>query len=849
MNHPFYFRSVKLAALLLLPAFSYCTNYYLSNTGSDSNAGTSAAKAWQTIARVNKSFAEIQPGDTIFLKRDDTFYGSLIVGKSGAPGKPIVIAAYDKGINPVITGFTTVSGFTKKETGIWHAPAPLVKRNLNMVMLNGIPQRIGRYPNASAADGGYLRYESFTTNASITDNELPGNINWTGAEVVIRKNLWTAERCRVTKQEDKTISYTYAFKGLNNTDAPRLYNGIKGFGYFFQNDYKTLDETGEWFFDTTNSNLYLFFGKLDPAACTVKVSTVDTLVDAGDKKYITVSNITFEGANMSGIYSRNGSNISIQHCDFNYIGAKAIHFWNTADVLIDHVNTNCILSNAIQVRNSKQNNVTLTNCTIKNTGPFIGMGSFFDDRDYKAVYISANDHVLIENNIVDTAGLAGIQFQGSNVLVKNNVVKHFCTQLADGGGIYTWIEVEKEKQEAVYINRLVTDNIILYGIGPAQGGGAMPKAEGIYLDGGTMNVSVKNNTIAFVSNKAFACNNPVNISFSNNTCYSNGGGWGAARTNASNTLKNLEVVNNIFYATNDNQALVNFVYTGLNKPEPVNIWEAIQMIGVIDSNYYNILNPAAFNYSYSAEAGGPFTYPSPMSFDNWKQLSRQDMHSRLPAKLVPAYHLKNVIGNNLVKDGGFENGTDNVKIYGANTSGNIDKSAKMKGRSSLKIEFSKAEANRYGIIHGDVGSITAGKKYLIRFKTMGTSECGIVRTYLRKTESPYNNLVPPQKGIYGINEKEHEFLFDVKASETAASFVIEIEKNGGTTYVDDVELYEANAAIVDLSKQVRFEYNATNEQVNIPLNAAYVGVDGTSYSNTLLLAPFSSKILIAADSY
>jgi predicted outer membrane repeat protein len=840
------FKAGIIPALLLLPALSFSTNYYLSNSGNDNNAGTYAAP-WKTITKLNSHFSTIQPGDSLFFKRGDTFFGSLIIGKSGAPGKPIVIAAYGKGANPVITGFTTISGFTKKEDGIWQAPAPSAKPNLNIVMLNGTPQRIGRYPNANDADDGYLHYESFSGNNAITDNELTGNINWTGAEVVIRKNLWTAERCRVTNQNDKTISYTYTANGINSTEPPKMYDGIKGFGYFFQNDYRTLDETGEWFFDTTNKRLYLFFGKTDPAACIVQASTVDKLIDAGSNKYITISNITLEGANMSGICSRNGSNIAVQYCSFNYIGAKAIHFWNTSDVLIDHVNTNFILSNAIQVRNGKGGgNVSVTNCTVNNTGIFIGMGSFFDGMDYKAVFASSNDHLLIENNSIDTAGLSGIQFQGNNVLVKNNVVKHFCTQLADGGGIYTWIQVEKEKQEAVYTNRLVTDNIILYAIGPVQGGGSKPKAEGIYMDGGTMNVSVQNNTIAFISDKGFETNNPINISFINNTCYSNGGGWAAARTNGVNELKNLEVVNNIFFSTSENQSLANFIYTGLNKPAPITIWEAIQMVGNSDNNYYNIMNPTAFSYSYSSEAGEPHIYPSPLSFDNWKELTRQDAHSKFPAKLIPAYTLKNLTGVNLVNNGSFENDANSVKVFGANTSGGVDRSAMVKGKSSLKIEFSKYEANKYSIIHGAIGSIMAGEKYLFRFKTKGTSECGILRASLRKTEAPYTSLLSPQKGIYGINEKTHEFLFDVKTSEAMASFVIEIEKNAGTTFVDEVELYEANATVFDINKEVRFEYNATNEQVNIPLNdTVYIGVDGTRYSKVLTLAPFSSKILIA----
>ncbi len=58
---------------------------------------------------------------------------------------------------------------------------------------------------------------------------------------------------------------------------------------------------------------------------------------------------------------------------------------------------------------------------VKNTAPFIGMGSFFDDRDYKAVWVSALNNVLVENNIIDSAGLSGIQFQGNNVLIQQNL--------------------------------------------------------------------------------------------------------------------------------------------------------------------------------------------------------------------------------------------------------------------------------------------------------------------------------------------------------------------------------------------------------------------------------------------
>ena len=41
--------------------------YYVSNTGKDSNAGTTPETAWQTINKVNKS--KFAPGDQILLDR------------------------------------------------------------------------------------------------------------------------------------------------------------------------------------------------------------------------------------------------------------------------------------------------------------------------------------------------------------------------------------------------------------------------------------------------------------------------------------------------------------------------------------------------------------------------------------------------------------------------------------------------------------------------------------------------------------------------------------------------------------------------------------------------------------
>jgi hypothetical protein len=109
----------------------------------------------------------------------------------GTQEAPIYYGAWGTGANPVITGFTTVTGWTQHSTGIWWAP--LEAPRLNIVTINGEAKGMGRFPNT-----GFLKYENSNGNSSITDNELPASPNWTGAEIVVRKFRFIQDRHAVT---------------------------------------------------------------------------------------------------------------------------------------------------------------------------------------------------------------------------------------------------------------------------------------------------------------------------------------------------------------------------------------------------------------------------------------------------------------------------------------------------------------------------------------------------------------------------------------------------------------------------------------------------------------------------
>ena len=831
-------KRLLLLTFVLLASIANATNYYVSTLGNDANTGTSAATAWKTISKVNAfTFAA---NDSILFNRGNLFYGAIVVSRNN-----LNFAAYGNGARPIISGFTALPIWIAMGGGVYKVDLVAGKNNLSMVTLNGRPQPIGRYPNYDTGNSGYLTFNS-ATGTSITDNTLTSAINWTGAEVAIRKNGWTIDRCIVTNHSGSTITYRIG-KGINTGNTPLLSNAKIGHGYFIMDDPRTLDQLGEWYFDTTAKSLQMFFGTNLPTSYAIKASTIDTLLNINNKTFISVNNIDFDGANMSAIYALNGNDIKIQNSNMSNMGAKGVHIFACGNVLVENVNTNNVLSNGIQVTSRIKSNVTVRNCVVRNTSQIAGMGSYYDDSDYKGIYVVATNNVMIENNVVDTVGIAGIQFDGSDVTVRNNLVNYYCTRLQDNGGIYTFANGTDAAPGNYYTNRLIKNNIIMNGIGAPDGTtSTAPALAGIYLDGRTMNVNVLDNTIFNIAKNGIHCNNPSSINILNNTFYNNGQDISYMRW-AWGSISNLVIKNNISFPLNASQKNLYYTNAALNTPTTKTLQTDLQSLGNIDSNYYNTFTDAGFNFEIYETAGGALLQTSPYSLDGWRDLTAFDHNARRPAQKIQPYTIVSTLSTNLFSNAQFASNINTVTAFGANVSAAWNNSSKITGVGSLRMDFSAPQANRYGLLHSPMGAISNTKKYVLRFKTLGTSTNGIVRAYIRKTNSPYNNLVPVQTKSFGTSKQVQEFLFtDAIADAAGGSFVIEIEQNSGTTYIDDVEFIEVNATINTIESQVRFEYNATNSPVTITLDSKYIAVDSTVYNGSLTLQPFTSKVIIKA---
>ena len=502
------------------------TTYYVSSSGDDNANGLSESSAWKTIEKINSVFSTMSPGDKILFRCGDTFYGSLKITASGRSGNPITISSYGSGEKPVITGFSNVSYWINEGNGIYSS-AVSCSSAPNFITINDRWYAMGRYP-----DNTYLKYESYSTNTSITDNELPASPDWDGAEAVIRKNDWILDRCIINNHSGNTISYTSKGTTINATN---------NYGYFIQNDIRTLTTFGEWFYNGTR--LYVYFGLKSPVNYTVRVPSVNNLIYNSSYDYIDINNIHFRGAIESSInMERYVDYSSVRNCVFNFSGEHAIRLHNVRYSTFDGNDINHSVSAGIWQDSSEE--TSLTNNTVTNSGMLLGASLLSS----LGVGIGSNycNDILIQYNSVDSSGYNGISFAGHRNIIKNNFVNNSVLLLNDGSGIYT--------HNRTWESTLVEGNIVLNSYGNSEGTYPVHYyADGIFFDSPTSDANIINNTVAFCRQNGFAFADPLADTIIGNTSFNNTVQVKFQNFISPSTTKNNLFNNNILFAKHNTE--------------------------------------------------------------------------------------------------------------------------------------------------------------------------------------------------------------------------------------------------------------------------------------------------------
>ncbi len=816
-------------------------NYYFSSSqGDDSRTATQAkspSTPWKTLKKLNSFFANLKPGDAVLFKRGDTFYGSITISASGTSSSPIILGAYGSGNKPVITELVTLSGWTSLGGGIYESSViSYAGPAVNMVTINGNVRQMGRYPNANAANIGYLTYQSHSGQTSITSNKISGIPNFTGGEVVIRPIRHVLDRCVITGQTSTTVSYIKVSS----------YVPGNGYGFFFQNHIKTLDQFGEWYYNPKTKKLDIYFGSNKPSSYTVRCSTQDVCVTGQSKSYVTFDNIMFTGANTNAFDFLGGSHISINNCDILNSGQDGIFTQNTSFVKVNNTTVTWCNSNGIflQAPSTDISN-SVTNCIVKKTGTFAGMGES-GGMSYQGIIASGGKNTVM-NNTIDSTGYNGIKFLfGNSNLIKNNYITHYCFIKNDGGGIYTWNNVRDKNgnlNAKTYYGNKIIGNIVI-NAGNADAGTIYSEtnidhpiygSHGIYCDENSQNIEISGNTVANNGKGIFLHDNR-NMTVENNTVFNNSERQMDVYYDDLTvpTVRNIVIKNNIFFSKDVVQETAGFR----------SLYNDLENFGAYNYNYYaqSIYKNNSINSKYVKNGLDFYQY---YNLPGWKLDYNDDQNSKTGATTLKEYTINGLLSGNKYTNGTYNSNTLGTNAY--NSGGTCVSSwnnGKLDGGTyKLSYKGTSTKSTTTNVII-NVGSVSKTKNYIFRYSVVGTRNNGSVGVYLRHGTSPYDQLTPIQYFPLTTQRSDNEVLFSSPIAESNSQIVFQFNDRDSTVYLDNVKLYEANVTITNPDNYVRFYYNSTNKTKTVSLDAYYVDIKNIVYSGNISLAPYTSIILM-----
>lgn len=506
------------------------TTYWISPSGSDTAAGTSATP-FQTIQHCATIAGA---GDTCEIE-SGTYREAVVPANSGTAGNPITFTGAP-GASVTVDGSDPVSGWTLYSGQIYKASVTVASSVQGLQLFQGstsIPS--ARWPvtgtdllHSNRATAGSGSTHNVTTDVStIKTTGLPSGL--TGATVVFwGGDQWLAQTATIATSSAGQLTFT----GASAQCAASPYNELcvtVGTRYYVTNALSLLTASGQWYYDSSAHVVY-YWAPAGGSPSGVTIKQRNYAFDLSGRSYINIENLSLFGDTITtdshtmtdptrtlpadcnqipdpsygGTHNLIDSITATYVSQFDKVGecgttddvTARLHLYDTGIVLNGSYNTlqnssiDWSAGNGVAVLGDHN---TVTNNLIRDTDYMGGYSS--------PVYVKGQDHTISHNTMYNTgqSGMVGnyfgdgipqtttTDFTGNDIRYNN--IFDFGLLDQDGGGMYFCCGESA-------LNGSIDHNWVHDGQQPGVlgYGGAVYQAEGgIYLDAGSQDFTVSHN--------------------------------------------------------------------------------------------------------------------------------------------------------------------------------------------------------------------------------------------------------------------------------------------------------------------------------------------------------------------
>jgi parallel beta-helix repeat protein len=570
--------------------------YYVKNGGSNSNTGLSDEQAFATPEHAHSIAVA---GDKILLKRGSKWFG-FTPQKAGTSGNPIIWDAYGEGEKPIIHGLKTITGWTDIGGGFWKVTDTDILTRSKFIKIDNALSTVARSPRTN-----YYQSTGATgsTTGTVTDTGFLNGKDFTGGEVVFRKNNWIVDTMLITAHSGSTIDYS----GGSTTNA------VTGWGYAIQNHRDVCIEELDWCQE--EDDIVIYFDSIDPTSVTVEVPVIEK-IDFASRGYNFFNNIVFEGFNGGSdttnenpcfLLSASQQVKFLAGCEFKNMGNTVFHFIanNNNGFELNGISAKDCLNIFLWNRHSSSTpQFEIKNSEFEDIGNVLGAGGNGPNGYSCIIFAGSSGPCTVSGNRLKNIGYNAINFGGFEYIVEKNVVENSCSQMADGGSYYTFGKSDVAKTY-VTANRILRKNVAIdspgnaYGT-PLQFSSGHPTSymsEGIYLDDDSKNITIEDN-YATGCRAGLKCQNNKDHIFSGNIFHKNISiqCLFANNNNGDFDIENINFQNNILYS-DAGQLVIQF--------ESKN--NDFDIFGTFNNNYYmRPANEAGIIRHWCKLSGGSF---------------------------------------------------------------------------------------------------------------------------------------------------------------------------------------------------------------------------------------------------